>query len=90
MWRNTEPASLTGEAAVQATAGPRSAVAGIRFEVVDRQLTERGFVQQEIAHIQFGPDRTVPVAIAVIADVAGGRIVRLHEYMDSGALRPPT
>jgi ketosteroid isomerase-like protein len=61
-------------------------VAGMRYEDVRRQATATGFVQQHVLRGTGPGGEPLEVRACIVCEVAGGRIVRLDEYLDSAAL----
>jgi ketosteroid isomerase-like protein len=56
---------------------------GARYTDVRRSFTDSGFVQQHVLVATNRAGRQVAVPACIVADVAGGRITRLDEYLDS-------
>ena len=54
-----------------------------RYEAVHRELTETGFVQMHVLHLQRNDGRAVRIPACLVARVTQGRIVRIDEYLDS-------
>lgn len=65
------------------------ATAGRRYEVLDRQVFEGGFVQQHVVHAS-GNDGVPLVfrACLVVKAGADGLITRIDEYLDPADLTP--
>ncbi|MBI1249878.1 MAG: ketosteroid isomerase [Alphaproteobacteria bacterium] len=61
------------------------ALADMRYEIVRRETTETGFVQQHVlrARIQ-KTGETFAMPACIVCVVQDGRIARLDEYVDSG------
>lgn len=60
-----------------------------RYDIVARAATEDGFVQQHVLRATIastGAPYAMPACI--VCKVAGGRITRLDEYMDSAHVQP--
>ncbi len=55
---------------------------GIHYEILDRQLTETGFVQQHIFRGRSKTGHEVALPVAIIFVIKAGKIVRIDEYMD--------
>ena len=57
-------------------------IEGLNYEILDRQLTETGFVQQHIFRGRSKAGHEVALPVAIIIAVKDGKIVRIDEYMD--------
>ncbi len=58
---------------------------GIRYEVRHRVATDDGFVQQHVLRAH-GPGGEVRLPACLVVRLAGGRIARIDEYLDSAHL----
>jgi ketosteroid isomerase-like protein len=75
-------------AAIRSFVMLRSAMHDVALRVFDRQLTEGGYVSQQVLDFT-APDGTrMSVPHCLIVRVRGGRIVRIDEYLDSEQLAP--
>jgi uncharacterized protein len=50
-----------------------------------RTVTDGGFVQQHVLHVEFPDGRTADLAACLVVDVTDGLIARIDEYVDSAA-----
>ena len=55
---------------------------GLHYEILDRQLTETGFVQQHVFRGRSSGGHEVALPVAIIFVIEDGKIARIDEYMD--------
>ena len=60
----------------------------VEVEVLDRQVTERGFLSQQVLRARIADGTLLTVPMCMIFQVRGGRIVRIDEYFDGAAVGP--
>ena len=86
IWHNHDQATQSVEQNLQVLAWVVKNIAGLRYEEIRRHATPTGFVQQHVlrGHAPNGTPLEVPACI--VCAVAGGRITRLDEYLDSAQL----
>ena len=89
MTRDREAIDALADRLVAAVeSGDEAAMRDVRLRVVDRQLTETGYVSQQVIDFT-APDGTrMSVPHCLIVAVHGGRIARIDEYLDSQQLAP--
>jgi ketosteroid isomerase-like protein len=58
----------------------------MHYELWSEAVTERGFVRQHIVRGKTASGEEVAIPACVVADVSGGRITRLDEYVNVGHL----
>ena len=58
------------------------------YEDIRRQETDSGYVQQHVLKGTAPDGRSFEVVACLVVEVRAGRIVRLDEYLDSGAIQP--
>ena len=63
-------------------------IAGLRYEEIRRQATPSGFVQQHVLRGTAPNGTPLEIPACIVCTVAGGRITRLDEYLDSAQLAP--
>ncbi len=61
-------------------------IAELRYEEVRRHATPTGFVQQHVLRGRAPNGTPLEVPACIVCAVAGGRITRLDEYLDSAQL----
>jgi len=82
IWHNTDGLIQTLEQNLATLKWVIANIKNIKYTEVRRQPTPNGFVQQHMLRGSFrGKEIALPACI--IADVEGGRITRLDEYLDS-------
>jgi ketosteroid isomerase-like protein len=60
-----------------------------RYEILDRQLFESGFVQQHILHATGHAGQSISMRVCIVIRVAGdGLITRIDEYFDPAEIAP--
>lgn len=64
------------------------AIRGFRYEEVRRIATADGFVEQHVLRGTAPNGTPLEVPACIVVRVAGGRIARLDEYLDSKSLAP--
>jgi ketosteroid isomerase-like protein len=60
----------------------------VAVEVVDRQITERGFLSQQVLRATLGDGVRIEVPMCMIFELRDGRIYRIDEYFDAAAVGP--
>jgi ketosteroid isomerase-like protein len=63
-------------------------VSGLRYEEVRRFPTPSGFVQQHVLRGAAPSGQAIEIPACIVCAVAGGRITRLDEYLDSAQVSP--
>jgi len=74
--------------AIESFAVLRRAMRDVTLEVLDRRLTDDGYVSQQVLHFTAPDGARMSVPHCLIVRVAGGRITRIDEYLDSQQLAP--
>lgn len=83
IWHNTDEAEQTVEQNLRVLGWVVDHLADRRYEEVRRSPTPTGFVQQHVLRCTRGDGTRVEVPACLVVTCAGGRIVRLEEYLDS-------
>jgi ketosteroid isomerase-like protein len=60
----------------------------VEVEVVDRQVTERGFLSQQVLRATLADGVRMEVPMCMIFELCDGRIHRIDEYFDAAAVGP--
>lgn len=60
--------------------------AGRRYEVLERQVFDGGFVQQHLVHAAAKDGTPVTFRACLVVKVANGLVTRIDEYLDSADL----
>jgi ketosteroid isomerase-like protein len=55
------------------------------YREIRRTVTDDGFVQQHVLHVEFGPARSADLPACLVVKVLDGRIARIDEYLDGAA-----
>jgi ketosteroid isomerase-like protein len=63
-------------------------ISNLRYEIVRRQRTDSGFVQQHVLRGTAPNGKPLEVPACLVCTVRDGRITRLDEYLDSAHLAP--
>jgi ketosteroid isomerase-like protein len=88
IWHNTDGVGQTVEQNLAVLAWLAQNVTGTRYDDVRLQATETGFVQQHVMRGRTSGDAEITLPGCIVCTVAGGRITRLDEYLDSAHLAP--
>ena len=83
IWHNTDGAEQTVEQNLRVLRWVVDHLADRRYEEVRRSPTPTGFVQQHVLRCTRDDGTRVEVPACLVVTCAGGRIVRLEEYLDS-------
>lgn len=60
-----------------------------RYEILDRQLFDGGFVQQHVLHARTPAGTTIAMRVCIVVKVdADGLITRVDEYFDPAEIQP--
>ncbi len=65
-------------------------IANLRYEIIRRQRTDSGFVQQHVLRGTAPNGQPLEVPACLVCTVQDGRITRLDEYLDTAHLAPLT
>jgi ketosteroid isomerase-like protein len=87
IWHNTDDVAQTVDQNLAVQAWLAQNMTGRRYEDVRLQATETGFVQTHVMRGRRG-DTEITILACIVVTVAGGRITRLDEYLDSAHLAP--
>ena len=86
IWHNHDQATQSVEQNLQVLAWVVKNIAGLRYEEIRRHATPTGFVQQHVLRGRAPNGTPLEVPACIVCAVAGGRITRLDEYLDSAQL----
>ncbi len=60
-----------------------------RYEILDRQFFDGGFVQQHVLHAESTAGASIQLRVCIVIKVgADGRITRIDEYFDPADMAP--
>jgi ketosteroid isomerase-like protein len=66
-----------------------SSTTGRRYEILDRQLFDGGFVQQHILHATARTGPSIAMRVCIVIKVGSdGLITRIDEYFDPAEIQP--
>jgi ketosteroid isomerase-like protein len=88
IWHNHDGVEQDVEQNLAVLAWVVKNVSGLRYEDVRRFPTPGGFVQQHVLRGAAPSGVAVEIPACIVCAVAGGRITRLDEYLDSGHVSP--
>jgi ketosteroid isomerase-like protein len=83
IWHNHDGVVQTLDENLRTLAWMTKHLPGTRYSDVRRSTTDSGFVQQHVLVATNRAGRDVAVPACIVAEVVGGRITRLDEYLDS-------
>lgn len=86
IWHNHDQATQSVEQNLQVLAWVVKNIAELRYEEIRRHATPTGFVQQHVLRGRAPNGTPLEVPACIVCAVAGGRITRLDEYLDSAQL----
>ncbi|MBM4337074.1 MAG: ketosteroid isomerase [Deltaproteobacteria bacterium] len=86
IWHDHDQATRSVEQNLQVLASVVKNIAGRRYEEIRRHATPTGFVQQHVLRGRAPNGAPLEVPACIVCAVAGGRITRLDEYLDSAQL----
>jgi len=89
VWKSAEPQDQTKKRAVAVIFWFMNATTERRYEILDRQFFDGGFVQQHILHAAGRNGGLISMRVCIVIKVgAGGLISRIDEYFDPAAIAP--
>jgi ketosteroid isomerase-like protein len=90
VWHNFDGVEQTKDANLAVLAWLTKNVTNLRYEDITRHPTEGGFVEQHVlrATTKAGAELEVPACLVVT--IAGDKITRIDEYLDTAQLSPLT
>ena len=86
VWTNFDDRTVDRAAALTTIGWLCGHVDGLRYQVVERLMTDTGFVQR---HILRGTSRSgteIAMPACIVATVAGGQVTAMAEYLDPSPL----
>ena len=83
VWNNTDGVAQDRAANLRTLGWVIDNLADRSYDDVRRQVTPDGFVQQHVLRVTTASGRRAEVPACLVAGVAGGRITRIDEYLDS-------
>jgi ketosteroid isomerase-like protein len=83
IWHNNDRLTQTVDENIAVLEWVTKNISGIRYENVRRHVTPSGFVQQHVMRGTAPNGKPLELEACILCTVAGGRITRLDEYLDS-------
>lgn len=89
VWKSAEPEDQTKQRALRVIFWFMGATTERRYEILDRQFFDGGFVQQHILHAIGRNGGLIAMRVCIVIKVgANGLITRIDEYFDPAAIAP--
>jgi ketosteroid isomerase-like protein len=89
VWKSAEPEDQTKKRALRVIFWFMGATTERRYEILDRQFFDGGFVQQHILHATGRNGGLISMRVCIVIRVgANGLISRIDEYFDPAAIAP--
>ena len=89
VWKVGEPRDRDRERALRVIDWFVTTTTARRYEILDRQLFDGGFVQQHILHATGGNGASISMRVCLVVKLgANGLISRIDEYFDPTELAP--
>lgn len=89
VWKSAEPEDQTKQRALRVIFWFMGATTERRYEILDRQFFDGGFVQQHILHATGRNGGLIAMRVCIVIKVgANGLITRIDEYFDPAAIAP--
>jgi ketosteroid isomerase-like protein len=87
VWHNVTGRSQTREENLALLRYFTGRVSDLRYEVLEREFFEGGFVQRHVLHGRLESGELVAAPVCLVVHVSEGRIERLFEYLDPASVR---
>jgi uncharacterized protein len=88
IWHNTDQQVQTLEQNLSTIAWIAANVKDFRYEDIQRQATETGFIEQHMTRGTGPSGKEFAIPACIVCTVVDGRITRLDEYLDSAHVAP--
>jgi len=89
VWKSAEPEEQAKMRALRVIAWFMNTTTARRYEILDRQFFDRGFVQQHVLHATGKRGGSISLRVCIVIKVgAGGLITKIDEYFDPAELEP--
>jgi ketosteroid isomerase-like protein len=89
VWKSAEPEDQAKKRALRVIFWFMDATTERRYEILDRQLFDGGFVQQHVLHATGRNGGLISMRVCIVIKVgANGLITRIDEYFDPAAIAP--
>ncbi len=89
VWKSAEPFDQVKERALRVIFWFMDTTAERRYEILDRQFVDGGFVQQHVLHATGRNGGSISMRVCIVIRVgANGLITRIDEYFDPADIAP--
>jgi ketosteroid isomerase-like protein len=89
VWKSAEPEDQAKKRALRAIFWFMKTTTQRRYEILDRQFFDGGFVQQHILHAASRKGGSIALRVCIVIKVgANGMITKIDEYFDPTELEP--
>jgi ketosteroid isomerase-like protein len=89
VWKSAEPEDQVKTRALRVIFWFMEATAERRYEILDRQFFDGGFVQQHILHATSRKGGSIALRVCIVIKLgANGLITKIDEYFDPAELEP--
>jgi ketosteroid isomerase-like protein len=89
VWKSAEPEDQVKERALKVISWFIDTTTERRYEILDRQFFDSGFVQQHVLHATGRNGESISMRVCIVIKVgADGLISRIDEYFDPGEVEP--
>jgi ketosteroid isomerase-like protein len=89
VWKSAEPQEQVKSRALRVIFWFMDATTERRYEILDRQFFDGGFVQQHVLHATGRNGGSISMRVCIVIKVgANGLISRIDEYFDPAAIAP--
>jgi ketosteroid isomerase-like protein len=89
VWKSAEPQEQVKKRALRVIFWFMDTTTERRYEILDRQYFDGGFVQQHVLHAKGRNGGSISIRVCIVIKVgANGLISRIDEYFDPAAIAP--
>ncbi len=89
MWKSAEPGDQVKDRALRVIVWFMDTTTERRYEILDRQFFDGGFVQQHVLHATGRNGGSISMRVCIVIKVgANGLISRIDEYFDPAEIAP--
>jgi ketosteroid isomerase-like protein len=89
VWKSAEPEEQAKKRALRVISWFMGTTTDRRYEVLDRQFFDGGFVQQHVLHATGRRGGSISMRVCIVIKVgASGLITKIDEYFDPAELEP--
>ena len=89
VWKSAEPEEQAKNRALRVIAWFMDSTSSRRYEILDRQFFDGGFVQQHVLHAAGKGGGSISLRVCIVIKVGmNGLITKIDEYFDPAELQP--